>query len=185
MQSISLWTLFRTFLKIGAFTFGGGYAMIPIFEREFVKRYGYLSDEEFSDVLVMVQSLPGVIAINFSVFIGLRLRGIKGAFVSALGVALPSFIIIMVIATFFFQYIDHPTVAAIFQGVRVAVVALIATAGIKFLRQSLHMQGIFLATLTFVLVLFAGVHPFFVIVGLASLGMLIFHVQEVVSHDRA
>lgn len=185
MQTVSLLTLFRTFLKIGAFTFGGGYAMIPIFEREFVQRYGYIKEEEFGDVLVMVQSLPGVIAINFAIYIGLRLRGIKGAIASAVGVALPSFIIIMVIATFFFQYIDHPVVAAIFQGVRVAVVALITTAGLKFLKQNFHMQGIFLASLTFVLVFSAGVHPFFVIVGLAFLGYVIFMTKDVIARDRA
>lgn len=179
----SLWHLFLSFLKIGAFTFGGGYAMIPVFEREFVHRYKYLKEEEFHDVLVMVQSLPGVIAINFSVFIGLRLRGKKGAFVSALGVALPSFVIILTIATFFFRFVDHPIVEAVFKGVRISVVALIFTAGYKMFKSHRHLKGLFLATFTFALVYTADIHPFFVILMMGLFGYMIEYTKEVNHHD--
>ncbi len=183
MEKPSLLRLLLTFMKIGAFTFGGGYAMIPVFEREFVKRYGYIKEEEFADILAMVQSLPGVIAINFAVFIGLRLRGLKGALTTAFGMALPSFIIIIVIAIFFFQYIDNPAIEAIFNGVRISVVALIGTAGVKLFKQNKHLQGIFIASLTFALVFSVGVHPFFVIVFMALFGYMIYSVNEVKNYD--
>ncbi len=175
--------LFLSFLKIGAFTFGGGYAMIPVFEREFVHRYKYLKEEEFNDVLVMVQSLPGIIAINFSVFIGLRLRGKKGAFLSALGVALPSFMIILTIAAFFFRYVDHPVIEAIFKGVRISVVALIFTAGVKLFKAHRHLKGLFLAALTFALVYALRMHPFFVILLMGLFGYLIETTKAVNHHD--
>ncbi len=168
----SLKKLFFSFLKIGGLTFGGGYAMIPVFEREFVMRYKYLKEEEFADVLAMVQSLPGVIAINFSVFIGLRLRGYKGALVSMIGVALPSFVIILLIASFFFRFVDHPVVEAIFKGVRISVVALIFTAGYKLFLANRTLKAIFLALLTFALVFAAEIHPFFVIIGMGFFGYI-------------
>ena len=185
VEKPTLMRLFLTFMKIGAFTFGGGYAMIPIFEREFVKRYGYIEEEEFADILAMVQSLPGVIAINFAVFIGLRLRGIKGALATSIGVALPSFVIIIVIAIFFFHYIDNPVVEAIFNGVRISVVALIFTAGVKLFKQNRHLLGVFLAALTFALVFAVGVHPFFVIITMAAAGYLIYALREVTHHDHS
>ncbi len=181
-MQVRLTTLFFSFLKIGAFTFGGGYAMIPIFEREFVHRYRYLSQEEFNDVLAMVQSLPGVIAINFSVFIGLRLRKMKGALVSMIGVALPSFVIILVIANFFFRYVDHPVVEAVFKGVRISVVALIFTAGYKIFKTNRHLKAVFLAALTFALVFSVNVHPFFVIIGMGAFGYLLHLRNGVNSH---
>ncbi|MFP4078756.1 MAG: chromate transporter [Candidatus Izemoplasmataceae bacterium] len=184
-MNASLISLFLNFLKIGAFTFGGGYAMIPLFEREFVHNYKYIDEEEFADILVICQSLPGVIAVNFAVFIGMSLRGKKGAFVSALGVTLPSFIIIMVIAAFLYRFVDHEAIVAIFNGVRIAVVALIFSAGVKFLKKNLHFRGVFLALLTFTMVGIFYIHPFFVIGFLALLGYLIHVVSEVTNHVDA
>ena len=117
---------FLTFFKIGLFTFGGGYAMIPLIEAEIVNRKNWISKEDFLDLLAVAQSCPGVFAINISVFIGYRLRGVKGGLLCALGTALPSFIIILLIAMFFHQFKDNPYVAAMFRGIRPAVVALIA-----------------------------------------------------------
>ncbi len=179
---ISLAKLFFSFLKIGAFTFGGGYAMIPLFEREFVKRYGYLDEDEFYDVLVICQSLPGVIAINFSVFIGIKLRGKVGGFVAGLGVALPSFLIILVIAAFLFAYIENPYVEAAFKGVRVSVIALIFTAGFRLFKQNKHLFGVFMAVLTFALVAMVRLHPFFVILAMGAFGYITTKVGEVVRH---
>ncbi len=180
-MQISLWKLFISFLKIGAFTFGGGYAMIPLFEREFVHRYKYIKEEDFTDILVICQSLPGVIAVNFAVYIGMTLRGKKGAFVSGFGMILPSFVIIMTIAAFLYRFVEHEAVVAVFQGVRVAVVVLIFSAGLKFLKQNFHFRGIFLAFLTFTLIAIVYVHPFFVIGLLGVLGYLI-HIISGVSH---
>ena len=118
--------LFTTFFKIGLFTLGGGYAMIPLIETEVVDKHKWVSKEEFLDLIAVAQSCPGVFAINISTFIGYKLQQTKGAIASALGAALPSFLIILAIAMFFNQFEDNPVVAAIFRGIRPAVVALIA-----------------------------------------------------------
>ena len=118
--------LFKTFSKIGAFTFGGGYAMIPMIETEVVDKHQWISREEFIDLIAIAQSCPGVFAINISTFIGFKLRREVGAVVAAIGAALPSFLIILLIAMFFHRFMDVPWVAAMFRGIRPAVVALIA-----------------------------------------------------------
>lgn len=120
------WTLFKTFFKIGAFTLGGGYAMIPIIENEVVEKNKWIEKEEFLDLIAISQSCPGVFAINISTFIGYKLKGRRGAVCTLLGSALPSFLIILVIAMFFHQFMNVGWVAAMFRGIRPAVVALIA-----------------------------------------------------------
>lgn len=117
---------FLTFLKIGLFTIGGGYAMIPLIEREVVDRHRWLNKEEFLDLMSLSQALPGVFAVNFSIYIGNRLRGLRGSLALAAGVMLPSFVIILLVAMFFTAFADNPVVNAVFKGVRPAVVALIA-----------------------------------------------------------
>lgn len=120
------WTSFKTFFRIGMFTLGGGYAMIPIIQNEIVERHKWMSEDEFLDVLAIAQSCPGVFAINISIFIGYKLRKIKGAVCTCLGTALPSFIIILFIAMFFHSFKDNKIIEAMFRGIRPAVVALIA-----------------------------------------------------------
>ena len=120
------WNSFKTFFKIGAFTLGGGYAMIPIIEAEVVDKYKWVDKDEFLDLIAVSQSCPGVFAINISVFIGYKLRKVRGAICTALGTALPSFLIILLIAMFFHQFENNTVVAAMFRGIRPAVVALIA-----------------------------------------------------------
>ena len=120
------WESFRTFFKIGIFTLGGGYAMIPLIEEDVVNKKHWVSKEEFLDLIAIAQSCPGVFAINISIFIGYKLRKIRGALAASLGTALPSFLIILLIAMFFHRFEDNPVVAAIFRGIRPAVVALIA-----------------------------------------------------------
>lgn len=122
---------FKTFFKIGLFTLGGGYAMIPVIEAEVVDKRKWVSREDFLDIIAMAQSCPGVLAINVSVFIGYKLNKIKGALCTCLGTALPSFLIILAIAMFFHQFEDNKVVAAIFRGIRPAVVALIAVPTFK------------------------------------------------------
>ena len=118
--------LFFTFFKIGLFTLGGGYAMIPIIEREVVDKHQWMKREEMLDLIAVAQSCPGVFAINISIFVGYKLRMKRGALCTAVGTALPSFLIILLIAMFFRQFQDNTTVASIFKGIRPAVVALIA-----------------------------------------------------------
>ena len=118
--------LFRTFFKIGVVTFGGGYAMIPIIETEVVDRHHWIDREELLDLIAIAQSCPGVFAVNISTFVGYKLDKIRGAFTASLATALPSFLIILLIAMFFHQFQDNRIVAALFRGIRPAVVALIA-----------------------------------------------------------
>ena len=122
-----LWNLFITFLKIGAFTFGGGWAMISIIEREIVDKHKWLERNEFLDLLAVAQSLPGILAVNISVVVGDKIRDFKGSVVSALGTILPSFLIILAIAIFLTPetITTNPTLTAIFKGIRPVVVGLI------------------------------------------------------------
>lgn len=120
-------TLFNTFLKIGAFTFGGGWAMISIIEREIVDRRHWIEKEEFLDLLAIAQSLPGILAVNIATAVGDKIKGNRGSMVAALGTILPSFIIILAIAIFLTPDLikNNTTLSAIFMGIRPAVVALI------------------------------------------------------------
>lgn len=119
--------LFLTFFKIGGFTFGGGWAMISIIQREVVDKHKWIEKDEFLDLLAVAQSLPGILAVNISVSVGDKLRGIKGSVVAALGTILPCFLIILGIAIFLTPELitSNPVLASIFKGIRPAVVALI------------------------------------------------------------
>ena len=116
--------LFWSFFKIGLFTFGGGYAMISIIEGEVIRRKGWIEQREFLDLLTLAQSAPGPIALNTSVFVGYKMYGYRGALSALLGVALPSFMIILLIAICFAQFRYNPIVDAAFKGMRPVVVAL-------------------------------------------------------------
>ena len=120
------WESFKTFFKIGAFTLGGGYAMIPIIESEVVRKKEWINKDEFVDLIAVAQSCPGVFAINLSTYIGYKLKGTKGAICTSVATALPSFLIILCIAMFFSRFQDNAIVESIFKGIRPAVVDLIA-----------------------------------------------------------
>ena len=120
------WVLFLVFFKIGAFTFGGGYAMIPLIRNEVVNKKLWLDDNEFMDMLALAQSAPGPISLNTAIFVGNKRLGFKGSLFCGAGIILPSFIVILLIAILFTQFKDNPIVESIFKGVRPAVVALIA-----------------------------------------------------------
>ena len=129
-------TSFKTFFKIGLFTLGGGYAMIPLIEKEVVDNHKWMTREELLDVIAIAQSCPGVFAINLSTFVGYKLRNTRGAICTSLGTALPSLIIILLIAMFFRQFQDNHVVAAVFRGIRPAVVALIAVPTFNMARKA-------------------------------------------------
>ena len=133
------WTLFITFVRIGAFTIGGGYAMLPLIQREVVDR-GWMRKEEFIDLFAVAQSLPGVFAVNISIFVGYKLKKLTGSVICALGTILPSFLIILAIALFFTQFRENEWVEKAFKGLRPAVVALIAVPVITTAR-SLRLRG--------------------------------------------
>lgn len=133
-ETVSLWNIFITFAKIGSFTIGGGYAMIPLIREELVKK-GWLSDEELPDIIALAQSAPGVLAVNMSIFAGYKMRGFKGSLAAAFGSILPSFLIILLIAMLFTGYQDNPVVVRIFKGIRPVVVSLIAVPMINMARK--------------------------------------------------
>lgn len=140
-------SLFLSFLKIGAFTFGGGYAMIPLIEREVIDRRGWIERGAFLDLLTLAQSAPGPISLNTAVFVGYKLRGYSGAVAAILGTVLPSFMIILLIATCFQEVRHNPWVDAAFRGMRPAVVALILYPVVKLARgMHLSLIGVILAT---------------------------------------
>ncbi|MBE6246460.1 MAG: chromate transporter [Bacteroidales bacterium] len=156
--------IFTCFAKIGAFTIGGGYAMIPIIQREVVEKNKWISEEDFLDVLAISQSAPGILAVNISIFLGYRLRGTRGSIVATLGSALPSFLIILLIAMFFAGYQDNPTVVSIFKGIRPVVVSLIAVPMINMAKKAkLNIYTGILAAATALLIVFLNVSPLYIL----------------------
>ncbi|MDE6297653.1 MAG: chromate transporter [Muribaculaceae bacterium] len=127
MNNSSYWRIFATFFKIGAFTFGGGWAMISIIEREIVDKYNWIERDDFLDLLAIAQSMPGILAVNIATSVGDKLRGPRGSIVASLGTILPSFLIILAIAIFLTPDIikNNRVVSSIFMGIRPCVVALI------------------------------------------------------------
>ena len=128
-------TLFLSFFKIGAFTFGGGYAMLSLLENEFVEKKKWLTKDEFLDMIAIAESTPGPVAINSATFIGNKTAGVLGATLSTLGVVLPSFIIIYVISLFLDAFLGFTLVANAFRGIQACVVYLIGSTGIKLFKQ--------------------------------------------------
>ena len=131
----SLWLLFINMLKIGLFTFGGGYAMIHLLENEFVSKKKWIEEEEFMDLVAIAESTPGPIAINCSTYIGYKKEKILGAVLATLGMCIPSFTIIFLISLFFNQFLSIGGVASAFKGIQVCVVFLILSAGVKMLKK--------------------------------------------------
>lgn len=165
MKSNFYWTSFKTFFKIGAFTLGGGYAMIPIIQSEVVDKHKWIDKEEFLDLIAIAQSCPGVFAINISTFIGYKMRKEKGAICSALGTALPSFMIILLIAMCFHRFIDIPWIAAMFNGIRPAVVALIAVPTFNLAKSAnITLANCWIPILSALLIWAMHVNPIFVII---------------------
>ena len=163
--------IFWSFLKIGAFTFGGGYAMIPLIQYEVISRRGWLTEQEFIDLLTIAQTAPGPIALNTAVFVGYKFRRYWGALAAVLGVVIPSFTIILVIAMFFAGIRDNVWVDAAFKGMRPAVVALIV-APIIGLTKGMHWVGLSIALATAVTVWYFGFSPIWLIIAGAIGGVL-------------
>ena len=128
-------SLFLTMLKIGLFTFGGGYAMIALLENEFVAKKKWIEKDEFLDVAAIAESTPGPIAINAATYIGFKKAGIVGSIMATLGICIPSFVIIYAISLFFDAFLSLTLVAYAFKGIQICVVYLILSAGLKMLKQ--------------------------------------------------
>lgn len=169
MESLN-WTLFKTFSKIGVVTFGGGYAMIPLIEAEVVDRHHWIEREEFIDLIAIAQSCPGVFAINISTHIGYKLAKTGGALCAALGAALPSFVIILLIAMFFRRLMDIAWIEAMFKGIRPAVVALIAVPVFTLAKSAkVNLANCWIPIASAMLIWGLGVNPIFIIIA-AGLG---------------
>ncbi len=173
-MDIKLFTqLFFVFFKIGAFTFGGGYAMLPLIQKEVVTRQKWLTDEEILDIFAICQSVPGVISINSAIFIGRRVAGTLGAVISALGVILPSFIIILVIASVLVTYRQNPIIDKVFTGIRAASAALILLAAIKMSKKAiLNKVGIAIAIVSFALVVLLDIHALWAVIFGGAIGII-------------
>ena len=128
--------LFFTFMKIGAFTLGGGYAMLSMVEKAVVDQKKWIASDEFWDMIAIIQSLPGVFAVNTALYVGQKVAGRKGAFASMLGAILPSIIIILLLATVFREFRDNPVVERIFKGIRPCVVALILAPSLRMIKSA-------------------------------------------------
>ena len=167
------WTAFKTFFKIGAFTLGGGYAMIPIIKSEVVEKHKWIADEEFIDLIAVAQSCPGVFAANISIFIGYKLHKLRGALCTCLGAVLPSFLIILLIALFFHRFMDIRWVAAMFRGIRPAVVALIAVPTFKLAKSAnIRFSNCWIPIVTAGLIYLLGVNPVYIIIAAGLSGYI-------------
>lgn len=168
------WQMFITFVRIGAFTIGGGYAMIPLIQREVVQVRKWMSPKEFIDMLALAQSAPGVIAINTAIFIGYKLKGVRGSIVTALGCALPSFVIILLIAMVFTNFKDSPVVERIFKGIRPAVVALIAAPLYNMAKAAgVTWKTLFIPVIAALLIWGLNISPVWVVVAAIAGGIIV------------
>lgn len=168
-----LFDLFWTFCKIGALTFGGGYAMLPLIQREIVENKKWSTEKEILDYYAVGQCTPGVIAVNTATFIGYKLRGIIGGIVATLGVIFPSIVIILIIATFLQNFADLAIVQSAFAGIRVAVVALIITTVVNLIKSSIKdYLGVIIAIIAFVISAFIGLSPVYVVIAAALTGFI-------------
>ncbi len=166
--------MFVTFSKIGSFTLGGGYAMVPLMEKEIVDRKGWLNKEEFMDILAVSQAMPGLFAMNMASHIGHKISGTWGGIVCALAVAFPSIVSILLIAMFFNAFKDNVYIEKIFKGIRPAVVALIAAPCFSMARSArLSRHNIWIPILSALLIWALGVSPVFIIIA-AGIGGFVY-----------
>ncbi|MCX4335833.1 MAG: chromate transporter [Bacteroidales bacterium] len=165
--------IFLVFAKIGAFTLGGGYAMLPLIRDELIRRQ-WMLEEEFTDIIALAQSAPGLLAVNMSIFTGYRLRGTKGSIVATIGSILPSFIIILAIAMAFSGYQDNPVITKIFKGIRPVTVALIAIPMINMARTANKTWWAWLlSAATLAAVAFLNVSPIYILLTVITVAVAI------------
>jgi chromate transporter len=166
--------IFWTFSKIGAFTIGGGYAMLPLIQREVVERKKWIPEDDFIDMIAVSQSVPGILAVNIAIFAGYRMRGTPGSLVATLGAVLPSFLMMLLIAMFFRHFQENPYVMKMFKAIRPAVVALIAVPVFTTARSvGIGWKTALIPLLATVLIGCWGVSPVYIVLT-AALGGLAF-----------
>lgn len=166
-------TIFWSFFKVGTFTIGGGYAMIPLMQREIVNRHHWLSDEEFLDYVALSQAMPGVFAVNMASAVGQRLRGFKGSLAAIAGNVVMPILFILLLAAFFRTFRDNVYVERVFLGLRPAVVALIAAPVFSLARSAkVSWRTVWIPIVSALLIWLLGVNPIFVVLLAALLGFL-------------
>ena len=165
--------IFWSFFKVGTFTIGGGYAMIPLMQREIVERHRWIGEEEFMDQVALSQAMPGVFAVNMATMTGYRLRGVRGAVVAIVGNVLMPIVFILVLAMFFRAFREVPAVERIFMGLRPAVVALIAAPVFTMAKSAkVAWSNVWIPVVSALLIWLFGVSPIVVVLGAALLGYL-------------
>lgn len=165
--------LFLTFCRIGGLTFGGGYAMLPIIQKELVEGKKWATEEEVLDYYAVGQCTPGIIAVNTATFIGYNLKGFPGAIAATLGVVFPSLIIIMIIASVLQNFADMAIVQSAFAGIRVAVVALIIDTVIKLWKSSIsNWIGVIIAVITFLVSAIFNISPIYIVLAAGAIGFI-------------
>ena len=168
------WELFSSFARIGAMTFGGGYAMLPLLEREVVEKHSWATEEELMDYYAVSQCTPGVIAVNVATFIGFKIAGNLGGIVATLGVVTPSLLIIMLIASILTNFADVPAVKSAFAGIRVCVCVLIFNAVMKLWKKAVVDKGsLVLFLVVFLLSVFFKISPVWFVVLCAAAGIVL------------
>jgi len=166
--------LFKTFFEIGAFTIGGGYAMLAMVERSIVQKKKWLKQDAFWNMIAVVQAIPGVFAVNTALYTGYRIKGKKGAICAALGAVIPSFVIICLVAMFFVEIKENTVVERIFKGIRPCVVALILVPAVQMIKSAkITWKTAFIPILAVFLVWKCGVSPVYIIVAAALGGLLV------------
>ena len=169
----SLWQITGVFAKIGTFTIGGGYAMIPVIERE-MKERGWIDEDEIEDVVVLAQSAPGLLAVNMAIFAGYKIRGLKGSLAATFGAVLPSFLIILAIAMAFTNFKDNVFIQKFFQGLRPVAIALIVVPAVTMAQKGCKSWWQWLLRLiTLVLVAFLKVSAIWVLVSILVVSIAI------------
>lgn len=166
--------LFGIFFKIGAFTLGGGYAMLPLIQNEIVEKKNWIKEDEFLELLAMAQSAPGPIAVNVAVFVGYKIGGLPGTIITSLGTVLPSFLIILLIAMYFKDIRSNSYVEGFFKGIKPALAALIAVPAIKMAKKNKSGAiGIIVSLLSLYLVAVLNISPVWIILAAAIGAILI------------
>lgn len=170
--------IFWAFFKIGPVTFGGGYAIIPMIEREVVENRRWIKEEEIEDVISLSQTIPGAVGINSAAFIGYRLAGVKGAVAATLGILLPTFLIVLGLSAISLSIRHHPKVEAAFEGISAAVVAMIVYAGIRMAKTAVFDKTTFAMAGLTILLFFLHVSPVVMVVAGALAGILLIEFRE-------
>lgn len=170
-----LLNLFITFFKIGAFSFGGGYAMIPFIEKEVIEAHNWISATEFIDIIAISEMTPGPIAVNSATFLGYKVAGVAGSAVATLGVVLPSFIVMSMIFHFITKFKNSPYVDWVFRGIRPVVLGLIASAAVSVAFSTfVDIKSVFIAVVLFYIVTFKKFNPILAIVLAGLLGIILY-----------